>query len=240
MPAYNAAETIERTYLELPHDIVDEVILTDDASKDSTVEVAKKIGIKHIFIHEKNKGYGANQKTCYKEALKLNADIIIMLHPDYQYTPKLIRAMSSLITEGVYPVIIASRILGNGALKGKMPLYKYIFNRCLTLAQNILMGQKLSEYHSGYRAYSRECLEKIPFEKNSDDFVFDNQVLAQLFFNNFEVAEITCPTRYDEDSSSINFKRSLIYGIGCMATAIKYFLAKKGIYVSRIFVDESK
>jgi glycosyltransferase involved in cell wall biosynthesis len=235
MPAYNAAATIEKTFNEIPFDIVDEVILTDDASNDNTLEVAKKIGIKHIFAHQKNKGYGGNQKTCYNAALNLNADIIIMIHPDYQYTPKLIRAMASLISEGVYDVVIGSRILGKGALNGGMPLYKYFFNRVLTFAQNILMGQKLSEYHSGYRAFKSAAILKTNYLNNSDDFVFDNQILAQIIYNGYEIAEITCPTRYEKDSSSINFSRSLKYGMGCMQTALLFFLAKRKIYISTLF-----
>jgi glycosyltransferase involved in cell wall biosynthesis len=235
MPAYNAAATIEKTFNEIPFDVVDEVILTDDASNDNTLEVAKKIGIKHIFAHQKNKGYGGNQKTCYNAALNLNADIIIMIHPDYQYTPKLIRAMASLISEGVYDVVIGSRILGKGALNGGMPLYKYFFNRVLTFAQNILMGQKLSEYHSGYRAFKSAAILKTNYLNNSDDFVFDNQILAQIIYNGYEIAEITCPTRYEKDSSSINFSRSLKYGMGCMQTALLFFLAKRKIYISTLF-----
>jgi len=235
MPAYNAAATIEKTFNEIPFDIVDEVILTDDASNDNTLEVAKKIGIKHIFAHRKNKGYGGNQKTCYNAALNLNADIIIMIHPDYQYTPKLIRAMASLISEGVYDVVIGSRILGKGALNGGRPLYKYFFNRVLTFAQNILMGQKLSEYHSGYRAFKSAAILKTNYLNNSDDFVFDNQILAQIIYNGYEIAEITCPTRYEKDSSSINFSRSIKYGLGCMQTALLFFLAKRKFYTSTLF-----
>jgi glycosyltransferase involved in cell wall biosynthesis len=235
MPAYNAAATIEKTFNEIPFDIVDEVILTDDASNDNTLEVAKKIGIKHIFAHQKNKGYGGNQKTCYNAALNLNADIIIMIHPDYQYTPKLIRAMASLISEGVYDVVIGSRILGKGALNGGMPLYKYFFNRVLTFAQNILMGQKLSEYHSGYRAFKSAAILKTNYLNNSDDFVFDNQILAQIIYNGYEIAEITCPTRYEKDSSSINFSRSIKYSLGCMQTALLFFLAKRKFYTSTLF-----
>ena len=235
MPAYNAAATIEKTFNEIPFDIVDEVILTDDASNDNTLEVAKKIDIKHIFAHQKNKGYGGNQKTCYNAALNLNADIIIMIHPDYQYTPKLIRAMASLISEGVYDVVIGSRILGKGALNGGMPLYKYFFNRVLTFAQNILMGQKLSEYHSGYRAFKSAAILKTNYLNNSDDFIFDNQILAQIIYNGYEIAEITCPTRYEKDSSSINFSRSIKYGLGCMQTALLFFLAKRKIYISTLF-----
>jgi glycosyltransferase involved in cell wall biosynthesis len=235
LPAYNAAKTLERTYFEIPFDIVDEVVITDDASVDNTVEVAKKIGIKHVLQHDKNKGYGANQKTCYDYALTLNADIIIMLHPDYQYTPKLIRAITSIIAEDVYKVVLASRILGGGALKGGMPLYKYFFNRVMTLLQNILMNQKLSEYHSGYRAFTAKAIRSVPYHKNSDDFVFDNQFLAQLCYVGYEIAEVTCPTKYDEESSSINFMRSMKYGVGCMLTALQYFLSKKGLMKFKIF-----
>jgi glycosyltransferase involved in cell wall biosynthesis len=235
LPAYNAAKTLERTYFEIPFDIVDEVVITDDASVDNTVEVAKKIGIKHVLQHDKNKGYGGNQKTCYDYALTLNADIIIMLHPDYQYTPKLIRAITSIIAEDVYKVVLASRILGGGALKGGMPLYKYFFNRVMTLLQNILMNQKLSEYHSGYRAFTAEAIRSVPYHKNSDDFVFDNQFLAQLCYAGYEIAEVTCPTKYDEESSSINFLRSMKYGVGCMLTALQYFLSKKGLMKFKIF-----
>jgi glycosyltransferase involved in cell wall biosynthesis len=235
LPAYNAAKTLERTYFEIPFDIVDEVVITDDASVDNTVELAKKIGIKHVLQHDKNKGYGANQKTCYDYALTLNADIIIMLHPDYQYTPKLIRAITSIIAEDVYKVVLASRILGGGALKGGMPLYKYFFNRVMTLLQNILMHQKLSEYHSGYRAFTAEAIRSVPYHKNSDDFVFDNQFLAQLCYAGYEIAEVTCPTKYDEESSSINFMRSMKYGVGCMLTALQYFLSKKGLMKFKIF-----
>ena len=235
LPAYNAAATLEKTYLEIPFDIIDEVILVDDASKDNTSDVALKLGIKHIIRHEKNKGYGGNQKSCYAKALELNMDIIIMLHPDYQYTPKLIHSISGIIAYDVYPVVLASRILGNGALKGGMPLYKYVANRILTLSQNILMGQKLSEYHSGYRAFSKEIFNKIKIEKNSDDFVFDNQMLGQIFFAGYEIGEVTCPTKYFDEASSINFKRSVQYGLGVVGVSIKYRLAKWKIYTSSIF-----
>ncbi|MGK4566704.1 glycosyltransferase family 2 protein [Flavobacterium sp. 3HN19-14] len=235
LPAYNAGKTLEKTHNEIPFDIVDEVILVDDHSLDNTHEVAKNIGIGHVVHHEKNKGYGGNQKSCYKAALENGADIVIMLHPDYQYTPKLIHSMAYLIANDVYPVVIGSRILGKGALKGGMPIYKYIANRFLTLSQNILMNQKLSEYHTGYRAYSKEVLETIDFDKNSDDFVFDNQFLAQIFYKGFEIAEITCPTKYFEEASSINFKRSVKYGLGVVATSLQYFLSKNGIYKFSIF-----
>ncbi len=235
LPAYNAASTLKKTYNEIPFDIVDDVVLVDDYSYDNTVQVAADLGIKHIIKHDNNKGYGANQKSCYAKALALDADIVIMLHPDYQYTPKLIHAMSSIIANNVYPVVIGSRILGNGAFKGGMPLYKYIANRFLTLFQNILIGEKLSEYHSGYRAFSRDALLGINYEGNSDDFIFDNQMLCQLFNKGFEVAEITCPTRYTHESSSINFKRSFIYGIGVIKTSILYFLHQKKIISVALF-----
>lgn len=235
LPAYNAASTLTKTYHEIPFDIVDDVVLVDDNSYDNTVQVATTLGIKHIIKHDNNKGYGANQKTCYTKALAINADIIIMLHPDYQYTPKLIHAMSSIIANEVYPVVIGSRILGNGAFKGGMPLYKYIANRFLTLFQNIIIGQKLSEYHSGYRAFSIESLKAINFTQNSDDFIFDNQMLCQLFNKGFEIAEITCPTKYTPESSSINFSRSLTYGIGVLKTSIQYFLHKKNIVKHKLF-----
>lgn len=235
LPAYNAEKTLERTYNEIPFDIVDEVILTDDCSNDNTVKIAQQLGIRNIIKHEKNKGYGANQKSCYKKALELGCDIIVMLHPDYQYTPKLLRPMCYTIADGAYSVIIASRILGKGALKGGMPIYKYVSNRFLTFFQNIMMNQKLSEYHTGYRAFSKEVIESINLEKDSDDFVFDNQMLAQIFFNGYEIAEITCPTLYFKEASSINFKRSVKYGIGVMGTSIKYFLNKIGLLHSDIF-----
>jgi len=235
LPAYNAASTLEKTYSEIPFDIIDEVILVDDNSKDSTSEVAHRLGIKHIIKHEKNKGYGGNQKSCYAKALELNMDIIIMLHPDYQYTPKLIHAISGIIAYDVYPVVLGSRILGNGALKGGMPLYKYIANRVLTLCQNILMGQKLSEYHSGYRGFSKEIFSKINIQRNSDDFVFDNQMLGQIFYAGYEIGEVTCPTKYFKEASSINFKRSVHYGIGVLGVSIKYRLAKWKIYTSSIY-----
>lgn len=235
LPAYNAELTLESTYNEIPFDIVDEVILVDDKSKDKTVEKAKELGIKHIFIHDENKGYGANQKTCYNNALKLGADIVIMLHPDYQYTPKLIHSMAYLIANDVYPVVLGSRILGKGALKGGMPKYKYFFNRILTFSQNILMNQKLSEYHTGFRAFSADVLKKINYNINSDDFVFDNQMLAQIFYAGYEIAEITCPTKYFEEASSINFKRSVKYGMGVLTTSLKYFFNKLKLTKSDIF-----
>ncbi len=229
LPAYNAALTLERTYNEIPFEIVDEVVLVDDASRDETVERAKQIGIKHIVSHPKNRGYGGNQKSCYQKALDLGADIVIMLHPDYQYTPKLIMAMASIIANDVYPVVYGSRILGKGALKGGMPIYKYIFNRCLTLFQNFLINQKLSEYHTGYRAFSAEVIRAVNIEANSDDFVFDNQMTAQIFMAGYDIAEVTCPTKYFEEASSINFKRSTEYGLGVLWTSIQYRLQKMGL-----------
>ena len=226
LPAYNAAQTLEKTYNEIPMDIVDDVILVDDSSRDNTVQVAQKLGIKHIVIHEKNKGYGGNQKSCYNRAIELNADIVVMLHPDYQYTPMLLQSMCYIIANDVYPVVLGSRILGGGALRGGMPLYKYIANRALTYFQNVVMNQKLSEYHTGYRAFSREALLAVNYEKNSDDFIFDNQMLAQLFFKGFEIGEITCPTKYFEEASSINLQRSIKYGLGVLCVAISYRLQK--------------
>ena len=226
MPAYNAAQTLEQTYREVPTDIVDEVILVDDCSSDETVEVAQSLGIRHVIRHEKNKGYGANQKTCYRKALELGADIVIMLHPDYQYTPLLIESITYMMVNGLYPVVLASRILGNGALKGGMPHYKYFFNRCLTCFQNIMTGQKLSEYHTGYRAFTREVLEKVAFMRNSDDFVFDNQMLAQIIYADFDIGEITCPTKYFPEASSINFRRSCRYGLGVLRTSVQFRLQK--------------
>jgi glycosyltransferase involved in cell wall biosynthesis len=224
LPAYNAARTLEKTYNEIPFDIVDDVILVDDSSTDNTSELAKHLGIKHVIRHDVNTGYGGNQKSCYHKALELGADIIIMLHPDYQYTPKLVHSMAYLIANDVYKVVLGSRILGKGALNGGMPLYKYIANRFLTAFQNILMNQKLAEYHTGYRAFSSEIFKDIDINKNSDDFVFDNQMLAQICMANYEIAEITCPTKYFEEASSINFARSTKYGFGVLGTSIQYFL----------------
>ncbi len=228
MPGYNAAETLAATYNEIPFDIVDEVLLVDDASTDATVHLAQKLGLRHIVQHETNKGYGANQKTCYAYAAELGADIIIMLHPDYQYTPKLIRAMCSIIADHVYPVVLASRILGNGALSGGMPLYKYFFNRLLTLMQNLLMAQKLSEYHTGYRAFDAKVLREIGFANNSNDFVFDNELLAQIMMKGHKIGEVTCPTKYFEEASSINFARSVKYGMGVIRVSLQYRLHKWG------------
>jgi glycosyltransferase involved in cell wall biosynthesis len=236
MPAYNAEKTLVQTYNEIPKDIVDSVILSDDASSDRTVELAKELNINTI-VHDKNKGYGANQKACYLEALKEYPDIIIMLHPDYQYTPKLITAMASMIAFGEYDVALASRILGRGALKGGMPLYKYIANRILTIIENILIGYKLTEYHTGYRAYSSDVLKKIPFLKNSDDFVFDNEIIAQIVYFGFRIAEISCPTKYFPEASSINFRRSVKYGFGVLATGVKFVFAKWHLKKFIIFED---
>ena len=230
MPAYNAVQTLEKTYNEIPFDIVDQVILVDDFGTDKTTDLAKSLGIHHVIRHQKNMGYGGNQKTCYNKALEIRADIIVMLHPDYQYTPKLIESMAYLIANDVYPVVLGSRILGKGALKGGMPIYKYVANRALTFFQNIMVGQKLSEYHTGFRAFSKEVLNAIPFNENSDDFVFDNQMLSQIIYNNFEIAEITCPTKYFEEASSINLSRSITYGFGVLSTSLKHFLTRIGVY----------
>lgn len=235
LPAYNAARTLEQTYREIPLDLVDDVVLVDDASRDDTVELAKKIGIRHVIVHESNKGYGGNQKSCYDKAVELGGDIVIMLHPDYQYTPRLIPAMASIIANGIYPVVLGSRILGRGAKKGGMPVYKYYFNRMLTFIQNLLIGEKLSEYHTGYRAFSGEVLQKINYRLNSNDFVFDNQMLSQIFMAGFEIAEVTCPTKYFEEASSINFRRSVKYGLGVLSTSVKHFLHKHNLLRCRIY-----
>ncbi|MEN9340497.1 MAG: hypothetical protein RIQ62_1809 [Bacteroidota bacterium] len=235
LPAYNAAKTLERTYREIPFDIVDDVVLVDDVSKDNTVEVARQLGIKHIIRHDKNKGYGGNQKSCYNKALELDADIVVMLHPDYQYTPLLIPSICHLIANDLYQVVLGSRILGKGALKGGMPLYKYIFNRWLTLTENILIGQKLSEYHTGYRAFSKEVLQKINYNVNNDDFVFDNEMLSQIFMAGYEIAEITCPTKYFEEASSINFRRSAQYGMGVLRVSITHRLHMWGLLKSKLY-----
>ena len=240
MPAYNAEKTLEKTFNEIPFDIVDEVIIVDDFSNDNTLTEAKRLGIRHVIVHEKNKGYGANQKTCYRKALDLDADIVIMLHPDYQYTPKLIHSIAYLISNGLYPVVLGSRILGKGALKGGMPYYKYMANRFLTAVQNILIDAKLSEYHTGYRAYSREVLETINFENNSDDFVFDNEMLSQILYAGFEIAEITCPTKYFAEASSINFSRSLKYGFGVLRVSVGHFLQQRGWVHLNLYKDKKK
>ena len=235
LPAYNAAKTLEITYQEIDFSIVDEVILVDDKSKDETIVEAKRLGIKHIVEHKENKGYGGNQKSCYNKSIELGADIIIMLHPDYQYTPKLIPSMAYLIASGLYDVVLGSRILGKGALAGGMPWYKYVANRLLTMFQNVMMNAKLSEYHTGYRAFSRDVLEKVNYNANSDNFVFDNQMLAQIWFAGYEIAEITCPTKYFDDASSINIKNSSIYGMGVLGTSVRYRLQKWKLLNSPIF-----
>ena len=229
LPAYNAALTLEKTYAEIPFDLVDEVILCDDASSDNTSQLAKEIGIRHVIVHEKNKGYGGNQKSLYNKALELGGDIVIMLHPDYQYTPKLIPAMVNIIGDDLYPVVLGSRILGKGALKGGMPLYKYIANRFLTFTQNLLINYKLSEYHTGYRSFSREVLCTINFNENSDDFVFDNEMLSQIIYAGYPIAEVTCPTKYFEEASSINLARSTKYGLGVLRVSFNHFLQRLGI-----------
>lgn len=234
LPAYNAAKTLRQTYSEIPLDIVDEVLLVDDASPDPTIEVAKELGLPHI-VHDRNKGYGGNQKTCYKEALRRGADVVIMLHPDYQYTPKLIPAMTTLISSELYDVALGSRILGKGALQGGMPFYKYVANRLLTFIENLLLNYKLTEYHSGYRAFSRKVLETIDLEKNSDDFIFDNQMLAQIIGKDFQIGEVSCPTRYFKEASSINFRRSVKYGFGVLWTALSFRLHRWHLLRSPLF-----
>ena len=235
LPAYKAALTLERTYAEIPFDIVDDVVLVDDNSPDNTIEVAERLGIRHIVRHEKNLGYGGNQKSCYRKALELNADIVIMLHPDYQYTPKLLLSISGIIANEVYPVVFASRILGMGALKGGMPLYKYIANRALTFFENIMLGQKLSEYHTGYRAFSADVIRSIDFSHNSDDFVFDNEMASQVFMNGYEIGEITCPTKDFKEASSINFSRSMKYGFGVLRVSFTHRLHKWGLIKSKLY-----
>ena len=234
MPAYNAERTLLKTYAEIPKDIVDDVILVDDQSQDRTAEIARSLGINTI-VHSKNLGYGGNQKTCYKEAMKLGADIVIMVHPDYQYTPKLITAMASLISEGIFDCVLGSRILGVGALRGGMPRYKYVANRALTLVQNLLLGYKLSEYHTGYRAFSRRLLETLPLKYNDDDFVFDNQMLSQIIYAGFNIGEVTCPTRYMEDSSSISFSKAVPYGLGVIKTSVAFRLHRWRLCRSHLF-----
>lgn len=240
LPAYNAELTLEQTYREIPFDIVDDVVLVDDASSDATARKGHELGIEHIIVHDKNKGYGGNQKSCYNKALELGADIVVMLHPDYQYTPKLIPVMAHMISSGLYEVVIASRILGKGALRGGMPVYKYIANRILTLTQNILVNEKLSEYHTGYRAFSKDALLSIDYMANSDDFVFDNQMLSQLIYRDWIIGEVTCPTKYFEEASSINFQRSSVYGLGVLWTSLRHWLSKANIYHSRIYRDPRK
>lgn len=236
MPAYNAETTVERTVREIPPGYVDEIILVDDASRDHTVEVARRLGLRTL-CHERNRGYGGNQKTCYREALHVGADVIVMLHPDYQYSPKLVVAMASMIAVGHYDIVLGSRILCGSAVRGGMPIYKYVMNRMLTFVQNLVMGAKLSEYHTGYRAFSREVLEKLPLEENSDDFVFDNEMLAQAHFLGYRIGEISCPARYEPESSSISFKRSVRYGFGVLRTTFSYRLAKWGLCHPRIFAS---
>ncbi len=234
MPAYKAAKTLERTYHDIPHNVVDEVLLIDDGSTDATLEVSLRLGLK-TFVHDRNLGYGANQKTCYREALRHGADIVIMLHPDYQYEPRLITAMAGMIASGVYDVVLGSRILGGTALSGGMPLYKYIANRFLTFFQNLMLGIKLSEYHTGYRAFSRRVLKELPLLANSDDFVFDNQMLTQAAAFGFKIGELSCPTKYMTDASSINLKRSIKYGFGVLGTSILYRLWKWRLCKTRLF-----
>lgn len=237
LPAYNAGKTLRRTVAEIPRDIVDDIILTDDCSRDDTVTVAAELGL-HVVRHDVNRGYGGNQKSCYTAALARGADIVVMLHPDYQYSPRLVRAMASMIASGHYDAVFASRILGRGALIGGMPVYKYIFNRMLTLFQNILMQQKLSEYHTGYRAWNRHVLERLPLLSCSDDFVFDNQMIAQAAWFGFQLGEISCPTKYFAEASSINFRRSCTYGLGVLRTSVEYRLARWGLKRSRLFGAE--
>lgn len=239
MPAYNAARTLERTYREIPLDIVDEVLVVDDASHDETAAVARQLGLP-TFVHARNRGYGGNQKTCYTEALRRGADVAVMLHPDYQYTPSLIAAMVGMIVDGPYDVVLGSRILGGRARQGGMPLYKYVSNRFLTMTQNALSGSKLSEFHTGYRAFAREVLEALPLLENSDDFVFDNQMLAQVMYFGFEIGEVSCPTAYFAEASSINFRRSVTYGLGCLQTAWQLFAQRRGLGSYRIFAREGR
>lgn len=239
MPSYNAEKTLLQTYAELPHEYVDEVILVDDGSSDRTVKVAEQLNIKTI-IHSTNIGYGGNQKTCYREALSYGADIVVMIHPDYQYSPRLVTAMASMIASGHYDIVLGSRILGGTALKGGMPLYKYVANRFLTFIENLVIGAKLSEYHTGFRAFTRRVLETLPLEKNSDDFVFDNEVLVQAVSFGFRIGEISCPTRYFKDASSLNFRRSVTYGFGVLIVTMKYFLHKSGIIKFPLFYKNAE
>ena len=235
MPAYNAAQTLKKTLEEIPRPLVDEIILCDDASKDNTAELARQLGVEHVIVHEQNKGYGGNQKSLYKKALEIDADIVIMVHPDYQYTPKLIPAMVNIIGDELYPVVLGSRILGKGALKGGMPLYKYIANRFLTMTQNLLINYKLSEYHTGYRAFSKNVLENINFTSNSDDFVFDNQMLSQIIYKGYNIAEVTCPTKYFDEASSINFSRSVKYGLGVLGVSLTHLMCKMGLMKRELY-----
>jgi len=238
MPAYNAEKTLRRTVAELPRDVVDEIVLVDDASRDRTVEIARELGL-HVLVHPKNRGYGGNQKTCYREALRLGGDVVVMVHPDYQYSPLLVPAMASLVALGQYDVVLGSRVLVTPALQSGMPLYRYVANRFLTLFENVLLVRKLSEYHTGYRAWSAEILRALPLEENSDDFVFDNQMLAQAIYFGFRVGEVSCPARYFEDASSINFARSVVYGFGVLGTSIRYRAARLG-WPDRLFDAEGR
>ena len=234
LPAYNAARTLAATFREIPTEVVDDIIVVDDASTDDTLAVAKTLGI-FAAVHERNKGYGANQKTCYRLALERGADIVIMLHPDYQYSPKLVLPMASMLSSGFFDVVLGSRILGVGALAGGMPLYKYVSNRVLTLIQNILLNHKLSEYHTGYRGFTRSVLEALPLARNSDDFVFDNQMLSQAIYKGYRIGEISCPTKYFPEASSINFRRSIVYGSGCVRTSLSFRLARLGFARGTVF-----
>ena len=236
MPAYNAEKTLKVTYSEIDRTIVDEVVLVDDCSRDNTVQVAQELGL-HVVRHEKNLGYGGNQKSCYRKALELGADIVIMLHPDYQYTPKLVPSMAWMLAYGLYDVVLGSRILSGGALQGGMPLYKYVSNRFLTFTQNIMTGMKLSEYHTGYRAFTRQVLETLPLHVNDNDFIFDNEMLLQAHYAGFKIAEITCPTKYFEEASSINFIRSLKYGLGCLGRGVLFMFARLGLHLSPLFQE---
>jgi glycosyltransferase involved in cell wall biosynthesis len=236
LPAYNAAQTLTQTFDEIPRDIVDDIILTDDASQDATVAMARALGIATIR-HDRNRGYGSNQKTCYTAALARGADIVVMLHPDYQYTPKLVTAMASMIASEEFDVVLGSRILGRGALVGGMPIYKYVSNRFLTLFENLMIGQKLSEYHTGYRAWSRAVLETLPLQNNSDDFVFDNEMLVQAVYFGFRIGEVSCPTKYFPEASSINFRRSVVYGLGVLRTSLQFRLQRMGLINARLFTD---
>ena len=233
LPAYNAQSTLAKTLAEIDRSWVDDIVLVDDASQDATAELAKELGIQHVLVHERNRGYGGNQKSCYRKALELGADIVVMVHPDYQYTPKLLNALISMVASGVYDAVFASRILGKGALQGGMPRYKYWSNRLLTAIQNMLMGQHLSEYHTGYRAYHKRVLNAVKFDLNSDDFVFDNQIVSQIFNAGFNIGELSCPTRYFPEASSINFRRSVTYGLGVLGVSLQYRLHKWGLYSPR-------
>jgi glycosyltransferase involved in cell wall biosynthesis len=235
MPAYNAARTLKQTLAEVPRDVVDDIVLVDDASQDDTAELARSLGIHHVIRHDRNRGYGGNQKTCYAKALELGADIVVMLHPDYQYNPRLIPAMGELVASGLFPVVLGSRILGGGAISGGMPIYKYVANRALTAFQNLCTGAKLSEYHTGYRAFSSSILEQLDLEANSDDFIFDNQMLAQVLGRGHRIGEVTCPTHYFGDASSINFRRSVRYGLGVIGVSVQHLLGRAGVYRSRFF-----